>query len=222
MFDWRWDFTWDILPRLIAATGNTLLAAGLGYAIAVVLGLVLALAQRTPSRALTLVVREAIEFIRSTPLVLQIFFVFYVGPQFGLRLSPWTAGMIAIGLHYAAYLSEVYRGGLDSVPKGQWEAATSLNLSTSRTYFRVILPQALPPSLAGMGNYLVGIFKDTPMLSVIGVAELMHTANAIGSETYRFLEPYTLVGIIFLALSLPTAAGIRVFEAWVRRKLGMV
>lgn len=222
MFDWRWDFTWEILPRLIAATGNTLLAAGLGYAIAVVLGLVLALAQRTPSRALTLVVREAIEFVRSTPLVLQIFFVFYVGPQFGLRLSPWTAGMIAIGLHYAAYLSEVYRGGLDSVPKGQWEAATSLNLSTSRTYFRVILPQALPPSLAGMGNYLVGIFKDTPMLSVIGVAELMHTANAIGSETYRFLEPYTLVGIIFLALSLPTAAGIRLFEAWVRRKLGML
>lgn len=221
MVDWRWDFTWDILPRLIVATGNTLLAAGLGYAIAVVLGLVLALAQRTPSRAVTMVVREAVEFVRSTPLVLQIFFVFYVGPQFGLRLSPWTAGMIAIGLHYAAYLSEVYRGGLESVPRGQWEAATSLNLSTSRTYFRVIIPQALPPSLAGMGNYLVGIFKDTPMLSVIGVAELMHTANAIGSETYRFLEPYTLVGVIFLAISLPTAAGIRVFEAWVRRKLGL-
>jgi polar amino acid transport system permease protein len=221
VFDWRWDFTWEILPRLIAATGNTLLAAGLGYAIAVVLGLALALAQRTPSRMLTVVVREAVEFIRSTPLVLQIFFVFYVGPQFGIRLSPWTSGMIAIGLHYAAYLSEVYRGGLDSVPKGQWEAATSLNLSTARTYFRVIIPQALPPSLAGMGNYLVGIFKDTPMLSVIGVAELMHTANAIGSETYRFLEPYTLVGIIFLAISLPTAAGIRIFEIWVRRRLGL-
>lgn len=221
MFDWRWDFTFEILPRLIAATGNTLLAAALGYGIAVVLGLVFALAQRTPSRTLTFVVREAVEFIRSTPLVLQIFFVFYVGPQFGLRLSPWTAGMIAIGLHYASYLSEVYRGGLDSVPKGQWEAATSLNLSTARTYFRVVIPQALPPSLAGMGNYLVGIFKDTPMLSVIGVAELMHTATAIGSETYRYLEPYTLVGLIFLAISLPTAAGIRVFERWVRRKLGL-
>jgi polar amino acid transport system permease protein len=170
---------------------------------------------------LTVAVRETVEFIRSTPLVLQIFFVFYVGPQFGIRLSPWTAGMIAIGLHYAAYLSEVYRGGLESVPKGQWEAARSLNLSTGRTYFRVILPQALPPSLAGMGNYLVGIFKDTPMLSVIGVAELMHTANAIGSQTYRFLEPFTLVGIIFLLISLPTAAAIRLFEGWVRRKLGM-
>ena len=222
MLDWRWDFTLDILPRLLVATGNTLLAAGLGYAIAVVLGLVLALAQRTPSRAFTMVVREIVEFIRSTPLVLQIFFVFYVAPQFGIRLSPWTAGMIAIGLHYAAYLSEVYRGGLDSVPKGQWEAATSLNLSTARTYFRVIIPQAMPPSLAGMGNYLVGILKDTPMLSVIGVAELMHTANAIGSETYRFLEPYTMVGVIFLALSLPTAAAIRLFEAWLRRKLGMI
>lgn len=221
MLDWRWDFTWEILPRLLAATGNTLIAAGLGYAIAVVLGLVLALAQRTPFRPLTIVVRETVEFIRSTPLVLQIFFVFYVGPQFGIRLSPWTAGMIAIGLHYAAYLSEVYRGGLESVPKGQWEAAKSLNLSTARTYFRVILPQALPPSLAGMGNYLVGIFKDTPMLSVIGVAELMHTANAIGSETYRFLEPFTLVGLIFLLISLPTAALIRVFEAWTRRKLGL-
>ncbi|PZN47582.1 MAG: ectoine/hydroxyectoine ABC transporter permease subunit EhuD [Proteobacteria bacterium] len=222
MLDWRWDFTIDILPRLMVATGNTLMAAAFGYAIAMVLGLVFALAQRTPSRAVTMIVREMVEFIRSTPLVLQIFFVFYVGPQFGLRLSPWTAGMIAIGLHYAAYLSEVYRGGLDSVPKGQWEAATSLNLSTARTYFRVIIPQAMPPSLAGMGNYLVGILKDTPMLSVIGVAELMHTANAIGSETYRFLEPYTMVGIIFLALSLPTAAAIRLFEAWLRKKLGIV
>lgn len=221
MFDWRWSFVFEIMPRLLWATLNTLMAAGIGYAIALVLGLVFALLQRTPSRILTFVVRELVEFIRSTPLVLQIFFVFYVGPQFGIRLAPWTAGMIAIGLHYASYLSEVYRGGLASVPQGQWEAATALNLSTARTYFRIILPQALPPALAGMGNYLVGIFKDTPMLSVIGVAELMHTANAIGSENYRFLEPYTIVGVIFLALSLPTAALIRLFEGWVRTKLGL-
>jgi polar amino acid transport system permease protein len=218
---WRWDFMWEVLPRLILATGNTLLAAGIGYAIAVILGLILALAQRTPFTPLTVIVREVVEFVRSTPLVLQIFFVFYVGPQFGIRLAPWTAGMIAIGLHYAAYLSEVYRGGFESVPKGQWEASRALNLSTGRTYFRVIIPQALPPALAGMGNYLVGIFKDTPMLSVIGVAELMHTANAIGSESYRFLEPYTMVGVIFLAISLPTAALIRAFEAWVRKSLGL-
>ena len=221
MSHWRWDFVWDILPRLLEATVNTLLAAGIGYAIALVLGLVLALAQRTPWPVLTWAVREVVEFVRSTPLVLQIFFVFYVFPQFGVRLSPWTSGMMAIGLHYASYLSEVYRAGLDGVPRGQWEACRALNLSTRRTYFRIIIPQALPIALPGMGNYLVGIFKDTPMLSVIGVAELMHTANAIGSEYYRYLEPYTLVGLIFLAISLPTAAGLRWLEAAVRRALGM-
>ncbi len=220
-FDWIWEFTAEILPRLLAATLNTLIAAGVGYAIAVVLGLVLALAQRTPWTPLTKVVREFVEFIRSTPLVLQIFFVFYVGPQFGIRLSPWTAGMIAIGLHYSAYLSEVYRAGIEAVPRGQWESCRALNLSTRDTYLRIIIPQALPPSVAGMGNYLIGIFKDTPMLSVIGVAELMHTANAIGSEHYRFLEPYTLVGVIFLAISLPAAGFVRIFEGWVRRKLGL-
>ncbi|SJM30134.1 ectoine/hydroxyectoine ABC transporter permease subunit EhuD [Mesorhizobium delmotii] len=221
MTNWRWDFVWEILPRLISATGNTLLAAGGGYAIALVLGLALAVAQRSRHNLFKNILRELIEFVRSTPLVLQIFFIFYVGPQFGVWLSPWTAGMVAIGLHYAAYLSEVYRGGIESVPKGQWEAATAINLTTTQTYWRIVLPQALPPSLAGMGNYLVGIFKDTPMLSVIGVGELMHTANAIGSESYRFLEPYTLVGVIFLAISLPTAALIRLLEGWVRRTLGM-
>lgn len=220
-FDWRWDYAWEIMPRLLEATGNTLIAAGAGYLIALVFGLFLALAQRTPYRILTFVVREVVEFVRSTPLLLQIFFLFYVGPQFGLTLSPWATGMIAIGLHYSCYLSEVYRGGLESVPKGQWEAATALNMTTIQTYKRLIIPQAIPPAIPGMGNYLVGIFKDTPMLSVIGVAELIHTANAIGSETWRYLEAYTLVGIIFLALSLPAAGLIRVFEGFVRRKLGM-
>ena len=217
--EWKWEFTWEILPRLVVATGNTLIAAGAGYAIAIVLGLVLALAQRTPSRVLTFVVREFVEFIRSTPLILQIFFVFYVAPQFGIRLSPWVSGMIAIGLHYSAYLSEVYRGGIESVAKGQWEAATALNMTALQKYRRIIIPQAIPLALAGMGNYLVGIFKDTPMLSVIGVAELIHTANAIGAEHYRFLEPYTLVGVIFLAISLPAAGFMRLFEIYVRRKI---
>ncbi len=221
MFDWRWAFVWEILPRLFEATLNTLLASMLGYCIALVMGLIFTLLQRTRVKTLTIITRELVEFLRSTPLILQIFFVFYVGPQFGINLSPWAAGMIAIGLHYSAYLSEVYRGGLESVPKGQWEAATSLNLSTVKTYIRIILPQALPPSLSGMGNYLVGIFKDTPMLSVIGVAELMHTANAIGAESYRYLEPITLVGIIYLFISLPASYLIRVLERYVNQKMGL-
>ncbi len=222
MIDWRWDFTLEILPRLAVATGYTLLAAGLGYLIAVVLGLALAIAQRTPWGIVNACVRELVEMVRSTPLVLQVFFVFYVGPQFGLRLSPWTAGMIAIGLHYASYLSEVYRGAIDSVPQAQWEAARSLNIGPWRTWSGIILPQAVSPALPGMGNYLVGILKDTPILSVIGVAELMHTASAIGAESYRFLEPYTLVGVLFLMISLPAAVLVRWVERRVRARLGVL
>jgi len=220
--DWRWSYTWDILPRLLDGLVNTLIAAVVGYALALVLGLIMALLQRTPSRILTRVVREVMEFIRSTPLVLQIFFVYFVGPQFGLTLSAWTAGLIAIGLHYMTYLSEVFRGALDAIPKGQWEACTALNLSTRDKYRDVILPQAVPIAMPGMGNYAIGILKDTPMLLVIGVPELMQTAQAIGSQHYRYLEPYTMVGLIFLAVSIPAAFGIRRLDARVRRAMGMV
>jgi polar amino acid transport system permease protein len=221
MFDWKWSFAFEVLPRMLWATLNTLMAAGIGYAIALFIGLFFALGQRTGFKPITFIIREVVEFIRSTPLVVQIFFIFYFGAQVGIRLSPWTSGMAAIGLHYASYLSEVYRSGLDSVPRGQWEACRALNLSKARTYFRIIIPQALPASLPGMGNYLVGIFKDTPMLMVIGVAELMHTANALGSTYYRYLEPYTIVGVIFLLISIPTAFGLRRFEGYIARIYGM-
>ena len=220
--EWRWDFTFEILPRMLWATLNTLLAAGIGYAIALVIGLLFLLGQRTPYAALNMAVRECVEFIRSTPLLVQLFFVYFVGPQFGVELSAWTSAMVTIGLHYGTYLSEVYRGGLEAVPAGQWEACRALNMGVGRTYYRIVLPQALPASLPGMGNYLVGIFKDTPMLSTIGVAELMHTANALGAETYRYLEPYSMVGVLFLIISIPTAAWLRKFEAWVSRSLGVV
>lgn len=218
--EWRWEFTFEILPRMLWATGNTLLAAGIGYAIALIVGLLFMLGQRTRFRMVNNINREIVEFIRSTPLLVQLFFVYFVGPQFGFELSAWTSAMITIGLHYGTYLSEVYRGALEAVPRGQWEACRALNFSAGRSYFRIILPQALPVALPGMGNYLVGIFKDTPMLATIGVAELMHTANALGAETYRYLEPYTLVGFIFLIISLPTAMGLRRLERAVARSQG--
>ncbi|MER9939280.1 ectoine/hydroxyectoine ABC transporter permease subunit EhuD [Mesorhizobium sp. M0088] len=221
MFNWDWEFTWQILPRLLSATGNTVIAALLGYLIAMALGLVFTFMLRTRSQVITVVAREIIDFIRSTPLLVQVFFVFYVGPQFGIRVSPWAAGMFAIGVHYACYLSEVYRGGIDAVARGQFEAATALNMSAKQTYFRIILPQAFPLCIPGMGNYLIGIFKDTPMLSVIGVAELTHAANSIGGESYRFLEPFTLVGLIFLVISLPSAGLVKLVDSYVRRRQGI-
>ena len=162
------------------------------------------------------------EFIRSTPLLIQLFFLYFVGPQFGIILSAWVTAMITIGLHFGTYLSEVYRGALEGVPKSQWEACRALNFKPTYTYRKIILPQAFPIAIPGMGNYLVGIFKDTPLLSTIGVAELFHAATAVGGYHYRYLEPYTIVGIIFLALSIPAAMGIRRLERSVNKAQGKV
>ena len=207
--EWKWDFAFQILPQMLWATLNTIMAAGIGYAIAAVVGLLFLLGQRTPYKIINIIVREIIEFIRSTPLLIQLFFVYFVGPQFGITLSAWVCAMITIGLHFGTYLSEVYRGALEGVPKTQWEACRALNFTTLYTYRRIVLPQAFPIAIPGMGNYLVGIFKDTPLLSTIGVAELFHAATAVGGYHYRYLEPYTIVGVIFLALSIPAAMGIR-------------
>ena len=218
----RWDFAYEILPNMLWATLNTIIAAGVGYAIALVVGLFFLLGQRTPSKIINFINREIVEFIRSTPLLIQLFFVYFVLPQFGITLSAWLCGMITIGLHFGTYLSEVYRGALEGVSKTQWEACRALNFSTSYNYRKIILPQAFPIAIPGMGNYLVGIFKDTPLLATIGVAELFFTANSIGAYTYRYLEPYTMVGVIFLVISLPTAFGIRRLEAAVNKAQGKV
>ena len=220
--EWRWDFAIEILPQMLLATLNTILAAGIGYAIAAVVGLLFLLGQRTPIKIVNMINREIVEFIRSTPLLIQLFFVYFVLPQFGITLSAWVCGMITIGLHFGTYLSEVYRGALEGVPKSQWEACRALNFSTFYTYRKIVLPQAFPIAIPGMGNYLVGIFKDTPLLSTIGVAELFHAATAVGGYHYRYLEPYTIVGLIFLTLSIPAAIWIRKIEKNVNLAQGKI
>ena len=220
--EWRWDFAIEILPQMLWATLNTILAAGIGYAIAAVVGLLFLLGQRTPIKIVNMINREIVEFIRSTPLLIQLFFVYFVLPQFGITLSAWVCGMITIGLHFGTYLSEVYRGALEGVPKTQWEACRALNFSMFYTYRKIVLPQAFPIAIPGMGNYLVGIFKDTPLLSTIGVAELFHAATAVGGYHYRYLEPYTIVGIIFLTLSIPAAMWIRKLEKNVNLAQGKI
>ena len=216
----RWDFAYEILPQLLYATVNTILAAGVGYLIAVFAGLVFLLGQRTTSRLLNAFTREIVEFIRSTPLLIQLFFVYFVLPQFGITLSAWVCGMITIGLHFGTYLCEVYRGALEAIPNSQWEACRALNFTKVYSYRKIILPQAFPGAIPGMGNYLVGIFKDTPLLSTIGVAELFHAATAVGGYNYRYLEPYTMVGLIFLMLSIPAAFYVRRLEQKINKTQG--
>jgi len=214
---WDWSFTLEILPALAQAAIISIEATLLGFVLAATLGLMLALARIAfPWTAWPISV--LVELIRSTPLLIQIFFLYFVFPSFGLTLDAFTAGVLALGIHYAAYCSEVYRAGFDNIHRGQWEASTALNLSTWTTFKDIIIPQAIPPIVPALGNYLVALFKETPLLSAIAVLELMQTAKIIGSETFRYTEPITLVGIFFLIMSLVSAAFIRAAERLLNRR----
>jgi polar amino acid transport system permease protein len=214
---WDWAFTFEILPVLARAAIVTIEATLLGFAIAATLGLALAIVRiAVPSAGWAISV--LVELIRSTPLLIQIFFLYFVLPNFGIVLDAFAAGVIAIGVHYAAYCSEVYRAGFDNIPRGQWEASTALNLSAWTAFKDIIIPQAIPPIVPALGNYLVALFKETPLLSAIAVLELMQTAKIIGSETFRYTEPITLVGLFFLAMSLVSALLIRGLEELLNRR----
>ena len=209
---WDWNFALEILPELLRALIVTVEATLAGSAIAMVLGLVLALLRRSRTRLVSFPTVGFIEFVRSTPLLVQLYFLFFVLPNYGVTLSPFVTGVIVLGLHYATYTSEVYRAGIEGVPRGQWEAARAMNFSRGRTWSSVILPQAIPAVTPALGNYVNAMFKDTPLLSAITVIELLNQAKAIGSQTFRYLEPVTIVGVLFLLVSYATAFLIRRLE----------
>lgn len=215
---WDWSLAFDILPLLARASLVTLQATILGFALAATLGLAFAIARMYGPVWLSAPVAGFVEFIRSTPLLIQIFFIYFVFPEFGVVLNALTAGILALGVHYATYCSEVYRAGLANVPRGQWEASIALNLSPFHTFRDIIIPQAIPPVVPALGNYFIALFKDTPLLSAIAVLELMQTAKIIGSETFRYTEPITIVGAIFLIFSLVAAGLVRLLEAWLDRR----
>lgn len=208
---WDWGFAWSILPELGLGLLVTLQATVLGSLVAFSLGLVFALLLRGPA-AVRWPVRGLIELVRSTPLLVQVLFLFFVLPDFGVVLSTLQVGVIALGLHYATYTADVYRAGIDAVPAGQWEAARALSLPPGRTWTRVILPQAVPRVLPALGNHVISMFKETPLLIAIGVLDIVGRAREVGGGTFRYVEAYTLAGLLFLALSYPAALLVRRLE----------
>jgi polar amino acid transport system permease protein len=214
MYGYEWDtttwvtYTTSILPIILIGLTVTLKAAAAGFSIALVLGLVFALLRRSRVTLISWTTAFIVEFLRDTPLLVQLFFLYYVLPDFGIVLPAFLTGALALGLQYAAYTSEVYRGGIEAVHRGQWEAATALNLTRMQTYRDIILPQAIPRIVPAMGNYLVAMIKETPVLSVVTVLEMMGLANMIGERTFEYLVPLTLVGLIFLLLTLICSAGL--------------
>lgn len=211
---WSWERAAEVFPQLIETFFEvTLLATVIGSVIAAVLGLVVALIRRLAPVWIAKPVHWVMEFIRMTPVVIQLLFAYYTFSAFdGL-----TIGIAVLGIHYAAYMAEVYRSGIDAVPKGQWEATTALSMSKTRTWSKVIIPQALRTTVPALGTWVISMFKDTPFLTVIFVVEMLTRAEEYGARTFVYTEAITLAGLIFLAASYPTSVLLRRLEARLAR-----
>lgn len=209
---WDWGAVADFMPRFWDGLLLTLQILALGSLISFALGLVWALLMRTPSRFVRWPVGAVTEFIRNTPLLVQLFFLFYVLPEWGITASAPTTGIFAIGLHYSTYTMQVYRAGIEAVPVGQWEAATALNLPVTRTWRVVILPQAIRRVVPALGNYVIAMLKDTPILMTITVMEMLGQARLFAQDTFQFTEPLTVIGVAFIFIAYPASLLVRALE----------
>lgn len=218
MSGWSWDAAAAAWPALAAALPVTLAAAAAAYALAIVLGLPWALARAAPARALAMPATALWQLVRSTPLLVQLPLWFFGLPALGVSLSPFAAGAIGLGVHYAAYAAEIWRSGLAAVPAGQHEAARALGLSRTQAFARVVLPQAWPPLVPVFVNLLVALVKETPLLAVVTVIDVLQAARLHGAETFRYGEAMTLAGAVSLGLSLVIAAAGRGVEAALARR----
>jgi polar amino acid transport system permease protein len=212
-FAWDWGFAASIMPELLRGLAVTIQATVLGAAIALPLGLVWILLRLAGIPVISPLVWFLVEFLRGTPFLIQLYFVFYVLPDYGVLLSPLATGILALGLYGSARAAEIYRAGLEAVPAGQWEASLVLGLPIPHVWAGIVLPQVWPIVTPMLGNLVIVMFKDSAVLSTITVLELVARAKDTALATFRYLEPLTLAGLLFWAVSYAAARAIRAREA---------
>ncbi len=211
---WKWDYLFEILPQIASCLGVTISAALGGFVLALLLGLLFAVLLKVKYWFVKKPIEWFIEIVRSTPLLVQLYILYYVLPEYGILLSSFVTGVIGLGIHYSTYLSEVYRSGIEAVPKGQWEAADAIGFSKVQTWIKIVIPQAVPPIIPIIGNYLVTMFKETPILSAIALVEIMQKAKLLGAVSFRYIEGFTVVGVMFIIISYVATLLVQ----WVSRK----
>lgn len=223
MTEWSWEVFYDAIPIVIKGLHITAGLTVASFIFALIFGFVWVFLRRVPLRFIQWLSIWTMEFIRSTPPLVQLYFIFYGLPMMpvigeSLTFSPFMSGVIGLGVHFSTYISEVYRSGIEGVEKGQWEASTALNFSTAQKWTKIILPQAIPPIIPMIGNYLIILFKEVPLASTIGVLGILELANNYGSKTFNYVEPYTIVALLFLVLSYPSAVLINKLEKRLNQK----
>jgi polar amino acid transport system permease protein len=214
---YRWLTLWGHAPEFLNAAWLTLQVTMLSFALAIALGLATAVADVSPLRPLRLVARAYVEVIRNTPVLLQIFIVFFGFPSAGISLNDYWAGVIALGLNVGAYLSEVFRAGMASVPRGQIEAAGILGLKPGQIFVNVVLPQAARAVYPAIVNYLIQLLLGTSLLSAIALPELTGTATVINARTLLYIQTFAVTMVVYLVLSnllswLADQLGARIFH----------
>ena len=174
-------------------------------ALSLVFALLVALGGMSRFWPLRWLVKAYIEVIRGTPLLLQLVYIYYVLPEVGIRLNAFTAGVIGLTLNYSAYISEVYRSGIQAIGKGQHDAAAALGMTGPLAMRRIVLPQAIRIVIPTLGNYFIGLFKDTALCSVVSIQEVLFTAQIVAAQNFQYFTLYTVVGLMYFGVSFPAA-----------------
>lgn len=202
----------DFLPILLQGAVVTVQVTVLSFLLSSALGLGLALMKLSPIRALSWAGTVIINVIRGLPIIVQLFYIYFVLPEFGVQLTAFQAGVIGLGIAYSAYQAENFRGGIEAVDAGQREAAQAMGMRSALIMRRVILPQAFRIALPPYGNTLVMMLKDSSLVSTITVAEMTRAGQLIASSTFQNMTVYTLVALLYLLMSLPLVYGLRRLE----------
>lgn len=191
------------MPILGEAAITTIVLSIISMFLAITLGLVLALTRVYAPRPFSFLATTYIEIIRGTPLLIQLFFIYYALPSFGVNIDPFTAAILGLGMNYAAYEAENYRAGLYSVPRGQMEAAVSLGMSRRQALKHVIIPQAIRLVIPPVTNDFISLLKDTSLVSVIAMAELTKRYLELSATYYDYIGTGIIVAVIYLIIGLP-------------------
>ena len=209
----------EYYPVLLRGFGMTILMTLIVITLSLTLAIPVALSRMSGNFLVRLVGGTYVELLRGTASGtsvlsegLQLVYIYFVLPGVGIRLEGFVAALVALTLHYTDYLSEVYRAGIQSVPKGQTQAASALGMSRGQTFIRIVLPQAVRTVTPTLGNYFISLFKDTALASVVTVQELLFSGQIIAARTYQYFTIYTVCMIMYFSVGYPAALFVRWLE----------
>lgn len=211
-YEWNWEAAWAYRAQFLRGWGVTLMIAAGAMVISLVVGLLLMAGRRAPWWAVRVIAGGVVELVRGTPLLVQLLIGYYIVAQ-ALRITdPLLVGMLLLGLFEGAYLAEIFRGAVESIGASQREAARAVGFDTAQTYRFVILPQAFRRALPGTAGQMVSLIKDSSLLSVIGIEELVQKVRILNSASYTALEGYLPLAVAYLLVTLPLSRWAQALE----------